>query len=347
MNKLLNILSLLLAASCIVTSAVCCKSSGSENDISGKAGEVIVVASKPVWASGVGEMLKDSLMQECPCLPQREPMYTVVHVPTNGFTRMFKIHRNIIYLNVSDDVTQCRFLVRRNPWAHPQILFYVDAPDDIAAYDLLRENMRTILSELEKIERERVISNTESYCNPQLTQKVESFIGASMVFPYDFSLKKQTKDFMWISYETKYVQQGFLIYRSPVTQGLAQVKADAQGLAQADGMLNPSDLVTLRNKALKANVPGSRDGSYMTTADFLAPISRKVEHDSIQICELRGLWEVENDFMGGPFVSHNFFNRDSTEIVTVEAYVYAPKHDKRIYLRQVESLLYSFKWKKF
>jgi hypothetical protein len=29
----------------------------------------------------------------------------------------------------------------------------------------------------------------------------------------------------------------------------------------------------------------------------------------------------------------------------MEAFVYAPRYDKRSYLRQVESILYSFEWK--
>ena len=33
-------------------------------------------------------------------------------------------------------------------------------------------------------------------------------------------------------------------------------------------------------------------------------------------------------------------------MIMLEAFVYAPKYDKRHYLRQVESVLYSFEWKK-
>jgi hypothetical protein len=49
--------------------------------------------------------------------------------------------------------------------------------------------------------------------------------------------------------------------------------------------------------------------------------------------------------MGGPFVSHSFYSPDGSEIFVTEAFVYAPRFDKRQYLRQVESLLYSFEWK--
>ena len=48
--------------------------------------------------------------------------------------------------------------------------------------------------------------------------------------------------------------------------------------------------------------------------------------------------------MGGPFVSHAFFSRDGVDIIVAEAFVYAPKYDKRQYLRQTESILYSWDW---
>ena len=52
----------------------------------------------------------------------------------------------------------------------------------------------------------------------------------------------------------------------------------------------------------------------------------------------------QNDYMGGPFVSHSFYSKDGKDIIVLEAFVFAPRYDKRQYLRQVESLLYSFEW---
>ena len=62
--------------------------------------------------------------------------------------------------------------------------------------------------------------------------------------------------------------------------------------------------------------------------------------------EARGLWEVYNDFMGGPFVSHSFYSKDGRYIIVLDGFVYAPKFDKRQYLRQVEAIMYSFEWEK-
>ena len=65
-----------------------------------------------------------------------------------------------------------------------------------------------------------------------------------------------------------------------------------------------------------------------------------------EFAETRGYWGVENDYMGGPFVSHSFYSPDGKSIIVLEAFVYAPRYDKRQYLRQAEAILYSFEWEK-
>jgi len=75
------------------------------------------------------------------------------------------------------------------------------------------------------------------------------------------------------------------------------------------------------------------------------PTVQSMSFRGLDFMQTRGFWEVEGDFMGGPFVSHSFYSQDGKDIIVLEAFVYAPKYDKRQYLRQVESLLYSFEWK--
>ena len=58
-------------------------------NVSGHAGEVIVVIDKGDWEGAVGTTLRDSLAQDCPFLPQREPLYSLVNVIPSGFTNMF------------------------------------------------------------------------------------------------------------------------------------------------------------------------------------------------------------------------------------------------------------------
>ena len=46
--------------------------------------------------------------------------------------------------------------------------------------------------------------------------------------------------------------------------------------------------------------------------------------------------------MGGPFISDAFLSADGKNVIVIEGFVYAPKYDKRDYLRQVEAIIYSW-----
>jgi hypothetical protein len=50
---------------------------------------------------------------------------------------------------------------------------------------------------------------------------------------------------------------------------------------------------------------------------------------------------MENDMMGGPFVSHARVDRPNGRVVVVEAFVYAPEKKKRDLMRQLEASLYT------
>jgi len=325
---------LLLVAAVPFLSAVSCGDSGSKNllpNISGKAGEVLVVLDKSVWEGNVGTILRDSLCADCPFLPMKEPLYTLVNVTPSNFTQMFQIHRNIIMFNIKSDVVQKGVVIKKDNWAKPQIVILVNAASADEAEEVLLAGMHTILLSLEQMERDRIIYNTRLYQERKLSDAVADFTGGGrMVFPSGYSLKKKTADFMWISYETTYVQQGFFLYKYDASDPSAQ-------------LLGPN-LINRRNSVLKDNVPGMVDGSYMTTSDILTPSVKYMSYKGRKFAELRGFWDVYGDFMGGPFVSHSFFSEDGSTVYCIEAYVYAPKYDKRHYVRQVESLLYSFNW---
>ena len=79
----------------------------------------------------------------------------------------------------------------------------------------------------------------------------------------------------------------------------------------------------------------------MTTEDILPPDYSEFEMEGRYFAKLRGLWKLENGFMGGPFISLSTVDEKRQRIVTVDGYVYAPSEEKREFLRQVESILYS------
>ena len=87
----------------------------------------------------------------------------------------------------------------------------------------------------------------------------------------------------------------------------------------------------------------------MITSDAFEPDYRIFRLEGRLWCELRGFWDVQGDFMGGPFVSYSTVDTATNRVFTLDCYVYAPdlnKPRKRNYMRGVEHLLYSVQFPK-
>jgi hypothetical protein len=324
---------LALAAAAVMTIVSCSEEKRKKAllpNISGKAGEVIVVIDQGIWEGSVGTVLRDSLAADCPYLPQREPLYTLVNVAPSGFNNMFQIHRNIIIVNVSSSVTEPGILFKKDQWAAPQCVIYVNASDSYEAASIIKGNSQKMITVLEQAERDRLMANTKKYEELKLSPVVTEMVGGSPRFPSGYQLKKKTDDFIWITYDTQFTQQSVLVFKYPVVEG--------------EDMMSPESLIAENNKMLKNNVPGMFENTYMTIAPVITPSVKYMKYKGIDFAEIRGLWEVHNDYMGGPFVAHAFYSEGGKEIIVLEAFVFAPKYDKRQYLRQVESILYSFTW---
>ena len=301
-------------------------------NVSGKAGEIIVVIEKADWEGNLGTQVRDLLACDCPYLAQKEPLYSLVNVPPGSFTDLFKVHRNIVLFTIHPQIDSVGVLYRHDVWAAPQCLVQVSAKNASEAAMLLQSNGKEITGFIEQAERDRVIRNSIRYEERPIAEKVSEVFGGSPHFPMGYKLKKITGEFCWVADEKQYTIQGILIYRYPATGESDELTLDR--------------IVAKRNEMLRTNVPGMFDNTWMTTGTYMPPQIEFFRYRGRDFAQVRGYWEVENDFMGGPFVSQSFYSPDGEWVVVAEAFVYAPKYDKRQYLRQVESILFSWEWNK-
>ena len=297
--------------------------------VTGKAGEVIVVLDRNNWTGEVGNSLRNTLAIDYPMLPQKEPSFNLINISKTSFSDLFKIHRNIIYFNIDEKVTQCGVFVRRDVWAQPQIVITVEAKDSQEASELIQNNSQVIFNAIDQIEKERIARSSKKYEESSIRSVVAEKFGGSPYFPKGYSIKKVTESFIWASQETTSTNLGILIYTIPY-----------------DGTEFPTmeKIIAEQNEVLKNNVPGMFPNSYMTTATAETPIMTPYKYKNKNFVEIRGLWEVANDYMGGPFVEHIMYAKEQGKLLVVEGFVYAPRYKKRNYIRQVESIVYSFEW---
>jgi len=307
-----------------------CESKGTKvlPSISGKAGEIGIISTKAQWEAEPGNAIRTVLADEFPYIPQREPRYRLFNVPEESFNNIFKVHRNLLYVKIAD-TCKVGMSVRKDIWAEPQTMLMITAPDPISASEFVMANTQQIREVFEKAERDRVVQNAIQFQNFELTASISAEFGGSPYFPSCYTLKKKSRDFCWISYETSYTTQGIFIYSFPY-----------EGPIQ----FTPKFLIEKRDEIMKENVPATREGSYMITNTTIVPGFEMKKFGDREFAEVRTLWDTYNDFMGGPFISDAFLSQNGENVIVIEGFVYAPKYDKRDYLRQLEAIIYSWHW---
>jgi len=288
----------------------------------------VVVMDKDNWDGTLGGEVRDLLADECPYLAQREPMFSLVNVTPSGFSNLFKVHRNIVYFNINPQLDTTGVSFYYDHWARTQCLVYINAYTEDEASQLFSQKGSTIVKAIEQAELDRVIYSTKRYEDLKIAEKISSYFPGTMHFPNGYTVRKASSDFIWIADDKQYVYQDVFIYRYPAEEH----------------PFTSGNLISHRNEILKNNVPGPFEGTYMTTSEYFTPQIEYIKYKGRDLAQMRGMWEVVNDYMGGPFVSHSFYSPDGSEIYVVEAFVYAPRYDKRQYLRQVEALLYTWEW---
>ncbi|MBI9066308.1 MAG: DUF4837 family protein [Salinivirgaceae bacterium] len=298
---------------------------------SGRAGEVLIIMDKNQWQETPGQGFKKLLQEDTPGLPQSEPLFDVVNIPQQAFSELFRIHRNIIITNISPSAEKFGINVEYNKWANPQMVITIVAKTRSDFMEIFDENNQKILSLLFKAENVRLTKRYKKYAEQPIIKKVEQRTGVHLTIPKGYSYDVDTNNFIWISHETSQMIQGLFIYYYDYKDS-------------TDFTLDK--LIKSRDKYLKLYVPGENRGSHMATELQVFPTFRSYKMNESYTAEVRGLWKVEGDFMGGPFVSVSQIDEKRNRIVTVEGFVYAPKYDKRNYVRELEAILHSMEFVK-
>jgi hypothetical protein len=279
-----------------------------------------------LWDGEIGDSLRSIFTQSYPMLPQSEPMFKLLNISYDNFSRQFQRHRNLIIINKKIDQKEAKSDILHDIYANPQIVINISGHDERSILQLLDEQRNKLLLNIEQAELDRQSNNVIKYEDAVLRETVEKKFGIRIFIPKGYQLfnTPQHANFLWCSNRNTYVDMGLFIYTYPIN---------------GDSTFTVNYLVNKRNEFLKQYVPGAIDSSWMTTSSHVAPSLETRTYKGQTYCELKGLWEVENDFMGGPFINRSYIDKNKRRIITVEGYVYAPRYDKRDYMRRLEGII--------
>jgi hypothetical protein len=302
----------------------------------GQAGEVLVIMEPSYWNSAAGEVVREVLSSQAGILPQYEPMFTISQYPPDAFDRLLRPHRNILFIEIKDNIhyKEPKVQILHEKYAKGQILVNCFAQTEEAFISKFSNVASTVLEKINQAEIRRQKQYNSTFGTKTLDKLLKEKYKVDLAVYPQGDIRTQLNHFAWIHKVTARpkdgrmhdVQQGIIIYDYPYVD---------------DSTFTKKFLLAKRDSMLRKYMPGPKEGSYMTTEYYYEPAYKEVNFNGEYAVEMRGLYKMENAFMGGPFVSLTTYDEARGRIVTVEGFVFAPKFDKREYLREVEAVVKS------
>ena len=325
MKKLTTLLLIAILCSCSSDSPTLFKPASS-----GLPYEVLVVCDDAFWEAPAGRALFDVLDTDVPALPQSERSFRISHTRPEGFKRLLKTFRNIIVVNIDKNLyTQTKFKFTRDEYATPQVIMTIQSPNEQDFKEYVSKHTQTIIDFFNSNEMNRELKNVQKRHNEQFLDSVKSKFDCEMFIPDNILGLKSGKDFLWASdiANNNSSIMNFVVYSYPYT---------------SVENFTLENYLHMRDSIMKANIPGGKEGQYMTTEhDYVEMKETMFKERYMQ--EVRGLWSMHNDMMGGPFVSHSMVDELNNKIIVVEAFLFAPSRKKGDLMRKLEASLFSLR----
>jgi len=298
----------------------------------GKINEIILVVNTSVSPNVVADTVKTFFTQSDVRLPQAEALYDVLTIPQRDLNTQAAImrHHNIVVVNINDTIKKEGVSIRKDVWAAPQLVVHFEAKSDTAFYRIFNAYKKAILEKLDQNELLRARFLTDLGKNVGLSNDILEQFDLKMSIPAGFYIAKKTDDFMWFYQRShqkhKEMTASVMIWKRPYT---------------AELQFSTDSLIRERNRVGRLYIPGPTQGSFMRTAtSYIYPHTEIVSDYATKFAvEMRGLWELEGDFMGGPFISYTFAHPKTNQLITIDAFLYHPNHDKRPLLRQLQAVI--------
>ena len=301
-----------------------CKENSSElllPESNGTINSISVVIDDDLWSSEIGDLIRKEFAYPIYGLPQMEPIFDLKQIPTSVFSGFATNSRTILKVGLSSEE---RFATYKNKHAKPQLIVDLSSISKQKLIKQISSNKDKVLSKLyanEIAEKQRRVLKSK---NP--TAIIREKFGFEILFSSSYRIAKSSKDFLWVRRDTEKGSVNFYISKMKNTKSL--------------------DINTIRDSISRKFIPGPTEKTYMSTDAGYIPKTKVFQlTESLKVIETRGIWEVKDQFMAGPFLNFTVTQRDnSEEFYILEGFVYSPGTTKRDYIFELEAIFKSIKF---
>jgi len=321
----------------------------------GKTNEIVVVADKNVWEGPIGDSLRYYFESPYLILPQPEPIFDLRHFTIDDLNAkpLRRQLRTYLFLgDIEDEHSSVGKMIKedlrsenirrakedpeftstagRNKWAQGQLLIYLFGFGEQALLENIRKNYPVISRKVSNFDKSKIDDSTYAMgSNKGASETVKNELGFEIKLPNEYMIAIHDGDFMWLRRETKGVSSNIMLYKVPYKDKSQLSKAGIKKVRNELGKYITTDV----------------EGAYMRINDVDLPMfcENKTINTAFAL-ESHGIWEIEKDYMGGPFVNYAVLNSKTNELIIADGFIHAPGKDKRDHMQYLEHIFSSIKF---
>ena len=307
-----------------------CNDKPSERVVSQSSGglnTLTVVMNNDLWQGSIGENIREKLAGPVNGLPQIEPMFDINQMPDDAFSGFMRKQRTFLKVEQSDST---KIQVVEDLYAKPQTGIIISGPSSEAINNIIQKDSATIVNTLKDVEiKEKIRRISLSLKDDEQIQKQ---FGISLKFPSAYRYAKTDDNFFWIRKDVPNGDMNITIYEVPFDV----IDKDTNTIGA---------LIKMRDSIGGDNITVD-EGARFITEEAFAPYLKETTIAGKQAYETKGMWDVKNKFMAGPFVNYAIKDEKNNRYLVLEGFVFKPSASKRDNMFELESILKSVKFLK-
>lgn len=295
----------------------------------GAINSLTVVMDNDLWKGPVGDKVREHFAAPVVGLIWDEPQFTINQVPPKVFTGALRTTRSILVVGLdSVDVAH----MKTDVYATPQKVGVVRGSTPEIIEQGLDSQSDAFIKEYKDLE---VSEAQKRFLRSVSKEKVlQDKFGVQLTIPSIYKVGKQEDNFVWIDREIQKGNMNIIAYTVP------------ENYFKSDSTL-VQDIIKMRDSIGKKYIPGpDMPGkiTYMDTEKGFSPHIYPTTIGGHKGAEVRGIWEVHNYPMAGPFLMYIVNDKEHNRKLILEGFTFAPSTNKRDYMFELEAILKTLKF---
>lgn len=350
MKNLLRILPILVFFAC----------DGSKEEMlpnaTGISGDIYLIMDSAQYKGQLGKLMDSVFRSEYYVINRPEPIFKMRWVDPRKLNYTLKLRRNLIYavtldqsgagasrvkglltaesINKIKTDTSFFFKAVTNQFAKNQQTFFLVGTREELLMKKIKKNAARLVATLNKSEQDRLTNQLFKAGKLKgFSDNLKKKWGIDFQIPFGYQLVMENNEFVWVRQFNKKDDRNIFVFKTKYTN---------------PQQFEPDSLIELRNSICKKYLFGDPDkpNSYLVT-EMSVPSKRArftttVLNDNYTT-QMNGLWKTNNLSMGGPFTSYAMADSKKTTLYYIEAFLYAPSREQRETMRELETILNTFK----